>query len=187
MIVPVNNLRAAAVAPTDRAVAESRSCFNGCPEALKTGGELKRAAVSAVVVLCSLLGVFAGSASAASGVEHLHFRAGPYVITPGANLILLDSNKVPKPTQNGYMVRMVPNLRYAKAGGACCGAIPRVDVIHLHHGVWLSNGNAGRGEGNSAYRGFYPFMAAGEEKTIYSFRPATAIRSGPTTTGSSTT
>ncbi len=132
---------------------------------------MKRAAVSAVVVLCSLLGVFAGSASAASGVEHLHFRAGPYVITPGANLILLDSNKVPKPTQNGYMVRMVPNLRYAKAGGACCGAIPRVDVIHLHHGVWLSNGNAGRGEGNSAYRGFYPFMAAGEEKTIYSFPP----------------
>src|SRR5205085_12075219 len=29
--------------------------------------------------------------------------------------------------------------------------IPRVDVIHLHHGVWILNG--------------YPTLAAGEEKT----------------------
>ena len=39
--------------------------------------------------------------------------------------------------------------------------------MHLHHGVWLSNGTAGEGEGNSGYGSFYPFMAAGEEKTIY--------------------
>ena len=127
---------------------------------------MKRAVLAAaVLVACAIPQI----ASAASGVEHLHFRAGPYKITPGANLILLDSNHVPKPNVDGYMVRMAPNLHYALPNGKCCGAIPRVDVIHLHHGVWLSNGKAGAGEGNGYVGGFYPFMAAGEEKTTYSF------------------
>jgi len=67
------------------------------------------------------------------------------------------------------MIRMAPNLHYARPDGSCCGSIPRVDVIHLHHGVWLTNGQAGRGEGNGYVGGFYPFMASGEEKTVYSF------------------
>ncbi len=108
-------------------------------------------------------------AGSQAGVEHLHFRRAVSSITPGANLILLDTNHVPKPTVDGYMVRMAPNLHYALPNGKCCGAIPRVDVIHLHHGVWLSNGTAGAGEGNGYVGGFYPFMAAGEEKTIYEF------------------
>ncbi len=115
---------------------------------------------------------FASSALASSaaypGMEHLRFNAGPYLIKPGANLILLDANHVPKPNQDGYMVRMVPNLRYARPGGKCCGHVPRVDVIHLHHGVWLSNGATGAGEGNG-YGPVYPFMASGEEKTVYEF------------------
>jgi hypothetical protein len=98
----------------------------------------------------------------------LRFAAGPYTITPGANLILLDHNRVPKPHQDGFMVRMEPNLRYALPNGKCCGKIPRVDVLHLHHGVWLSNGAVGAGEGNG-YTGLYPFMASGEEKTAYEF------------------
>jgi hypothetical protein len=122
-------------------------------------------------MIAAALAILPALADAAPGIEHLHFQAGPYLITPGANLILLDSNKVPKPTQDGYMVRMAPNLRYAHANGSCCGAVPRVDVIHLHHGVWLSNGPAGAGEGNSYIDGFYPFMAAGEEKTIYTMPP----------------
>jgi hypothetical protein len=127
---------------------------------------LKRAVLGALLALIAI-GVASSPALAATGVEHLHFHAGPYTITPGANLILLDSNHVPKPTEDGWMVRMAPNLHYAKANGKCCGPIPRVDVIHLHHGVWLSNGAAGAGEGNTAYGSVYPFMAAGEEKTIY--------------------
>ena len=63
---------------------------------------------------------------------------------------------------------MAPNLHYARPDGKCCGGIPRVDVIHLHHGVWLSNGTAGEGEGNG-FGGLYPFMASGEEKTVYEF------------------
>ena len=45
----------------------------------------------------------------------------------------------------GHIVRFKPDLEYAD------GTIPRVDVIHLHHGVWISN--------------FAPLFAAGEEKT----------------------
>src|SRR5947209_6405642 len=131
------------------------------------GGLVKRTFLGLVVLLASLLATCAPAFAVSSGVEHLHFHAGPYTVTPGANLILLDSNKVPKPTEDGYMIRMAPNLHYALPNGQCCGAVPRVDVIHLHHGVWLTNGAAGRGEGNGYIGGFYPFMAAGEEKTIY--------------------
>ena len=112
------------------------------------------------------LAVFPSLAGASSGVQHLHYAAGPYLVRPGANLILTDLNSVPKPTVDGFMVRAAPNLHYARADGSCCGGIPRVDVLHLHHGVWLTDGNAGRGEGNS-YFGVYPFMATGEEKTVF--------------------
>jgi plastocyanin len=115
--------------------------------------------------VAAALGV-ATPAFASNGVEHLHFAAGPYLVRPGANLILTDTREVPKPHVNGFMVRVAPNLHYALPNGKCCGGIPRVDIIHLHHGVWLSDGAAGTGEGNS-YVGFYPFMASGEEKTIY--------------------
>ena len=87
------------------------------------------------------------------------------------------------------MVRVAPNLHYAKANGQCCGGIPRVDVIHLHHGVWLSNGAAGQGEGNS-YGGIsalYPFMASGEEKTITAFPHGYGYPVGGKDSGSSTT
>ena len=135
---------------------------------------MKRAVFSVVaaVVACVCWAAPAGAFTDYPGVEHLHYAAGPYVITPGANLILLDSNHVPKPQQDGYMVRMAPNLRYTLPDGKCCGKIPRVDVIHLHHGVWLSNGPAGAGEGNSYGQtpaSIYPFMASGEEKTVYEF------------------
>jgi hypothetical protein len=106
--------------------------------------------------------------AAVPGVEHLDFAAGPYEVTPGANLILLDYKHVPKPNVDGFMVRMAPNLRYALPNGRCCGKVPLTSVIHLHHGVWLSNGTAGEGEGDG-YGGFYPFMGSGEEKTIYEF------------------
>jgi hypothetical protein len=126
-----------------------------------------------LALACAGLGCTAasalGDAVSYPGMEHLHFAAGPYRVTPGANLILLDANHVPKPAQDGFMVRMAPNLHYARPGGHCCGGIPHVDVLHLHHGVWLSNGPAGLGEGNSFGQTLYPFMAAGEEKTVYAF------------------
>ncbi len=127
--------------------------------------------VAVLVAIASVAAFAAAPALATPGVEEFNFHAGPYLITPGANQILLDSNKVPTPGQDGYMIRMAPNLRYALPGGACCGKVPLVNVIHLHHGVWLSNGQAGLGEGNSYGTGLYPFMASGEEKTIYELPP----------------
>ena len=50
----------------------------------------------------------------------------------------------------GYITRFKPNLVYSGSH-----KIPRVDVIHLHHGVWLNN--------------LYPTFAAGEEKTVAQF------------------
>ncbi len=128
---------------------------------------LVRAAV-ALVAMLAFTPALASAAASSSGVEHLHFAAGPYRVTPGANLILVDYNHVPKPTQDGFMVGMEPNLRYALPDGKCCGNVPLTSVIHLHHGVWLSTGTAGVGEGDN-YGGIYPFMAAGEEKTAYEF------------------
>jgi plastocyanin len=128
---------------------------------------VKRGLLGVVVTVAAALSLCATAAAAPSGVEHLHFHAGPFRITPGANLILIDSNRIPKPTVDGYMVRMAPNLKYALPNGKCCGSVPLTNVIHLHHGVWLSNGAAGEGEGNSYVGHFYPFMASGEEKTIY--------------------
>jgi hypothetical protein len=135
---------------------------------------MKRAVLGTLVAVMAAMGGgwLAAPALAANGpccVQHLHFAAGPYYVRPGANSILLDFNHVPKPSVDGYMTSVAPNLHYALGQpGAhmhCCGAIPRVDILHLHHGVWLSNGVAGEGEGNAQVGGFYPFMATGEEKT----------------------
>ncbi len=128
------------------------------------------AAVAALCALPSIAGASMAQLASVSpnGIETFHFAAGPYTVTPGANLILTQANKVPKPDQNGFMIRFAPNLHYMLPNGKCCGKIPLTNVVHLHHGVWLSDGAAGRGEGNG-YGPFYPFMASGEEKTVYSF------------------
>src|SRR5215208_2378779 len=80
-----------------------------------------------------------------SGVQRLHYEFGPVHIAPGQNTIEFEGNEL-KPDVPGHIVRFKPDLEYAD------GTIPRVDVIHLHHGVWLSN--------------LSPLFAAGEEKTI---------------------
>ena len=96
------------------------------------------------LILLALLLVPA-SASAAPRVQHLHFKYGPVSIQPGQNTIAIDGDKVPRPKVSGWIVGFRPNLR--RPGGS----VPRVDVIHLHHAVWLINGR--------------PTFAAGEEKT----------------------
>jgi len=131
---------------------------------------VKRALTAALVSAATALTLLPATAAAANGVEHLHYAAGPYTVTPGANLILSQIGGVPKPNVNGFMIRMAPNLHFAKADGSCCGGIPRVDVIHLHHGVWLSHAKYAQSEGNGYY-GYGPFMATGEEKTVYELPP----------------
>ncbi len=82
-----------------------------------------------------------------TGVQHLHYEYGPIAISPGQNTIEVAPNRL-KPDVPGYITRFKPDLVYSKDH-----TVPRVDVIHLHHGVWLMNG--------------YPTFAAGEEKTIF--------------------
>jgi hypothetical protein len=79
------------------------------------------------------------------GIQHLHYEFGPVRINPGQNAIQFALNDL-KPPVPGFITRFKPNLVYARGG-----KVPRVDVIHLHHGVWLVNGR--------------PTFAAGEEKT----------------------
>lgn len=91
-----------------------------------------------------------------AGVERLHYRYGPLFVTPGTNLILIGNKTMPKPEENGYVVGLVPNLTLAN------GRVPPTDVLHLHHGVWLSTAGADTTSPGLPYQRFF---ATGEEKT----------------------
>ena len=84
--------------------------------------------------------------------KRMRFAYGPYRVGTGANENLIEFG-VAKPGFDGYVTRMSANLYYTD------GTIPRVDIVHLHHGVWVST----RALGNSL-----PFFGAGEEKTTLS-------------------
>jgi hypothetical protein len=90
-----------------------------------------------------------------SGVQRTKFSYGPIHVPPGGNLILLGPVTIEKPVGDGYVTRIKPNLVRSD------GSIPDVDVLHLHHSVWLSTGN------NGADGAPTPFFAAGEEKTTF--------------------
>jgi plastocyanin len=94
------------------------------------------------LVLACLLS-FALLAPAAQA-ETVHYKFGPIHIAPGRNDIVFALNDQ-RPPVNGWITGFKPNLTYTD------GEVPRVDVIHLHHGVWIVNGA--------------PEFAAGEEKT----------------------
>ena len=89
-------------------------------------------------------------AAPAAAQETLRFEYGPIKITPGQNTIALEENAF-KPPVDGWITGFRPNLVRKD------GSVPRVDVIHLHHGVWLKN--------------LQPLFAAGEEKTEFKAPP----------------
>jgi plastocyanin len=88
------------------------------------------------------------------GMQHLSYLYGPIKISPGQNTIEAEMNDQ-RPQVPGYITRFKPDLVYAKVNAQGGHDIPRVDVIHLHHGVWINN--------------YYPTFAAGEEKSIFNF------------------
>jgi plastocyanin len=94
-----------------------------------------------LVLACLLVFVLLAPAAQA---ETLQYRFGPIHIAPGRNDIEFELNDQ-KPPVDGWITGFKPNLIYTD------GRVPRVDVVHLHHGVWLVNGA--------------PEFAAGEEKT----------------------
>jgi plastocyanin len=91
----------------------------------------------------------------AQGGERLQFEFGPVDVLPGQNNIAYSAGDVPKPAEDGWITRIKPDLKYSD------GSVPRVDIIHLHHGVWLNSSRR-----DSTARLPERFFAAGEEKTI---------------------
>src|SRR5919108_5946277 len=71
-------------------------------------------------------------AGGSDGVRHLHFRFGPIRVRPGQNTISFDLTRQ-RPKLDGFITSFRPNLVRAS------GEVPPVDVIHLHHAVWLVN------------------------------------------------
>jgi hypothetical protein len=109
----------------------------------------------ALIVLGTML-VLAAPAAAQQGKQTLRYKVGPFNITPGQNRIDFAPIDA-KPQVDGYITRIKPDLIYTN------GKVPRVDILHLHHGVWL---NLSRSD--STLPGLPErFFAAGEEKTIF--------------------
>jgi hypothetical protein len=82
-----------------------------------------------------------------AGAQVLKYKFGPMKIQPGQNVIDVDVQKE-RPAENGWIVGFRPGLVDSKTGKS-----PSVDVVHLHHAVWLVD--------------FKPTFAAGEEKTYF--------------------
>src|SRR4051794_1100352 len=115
-----------------------------------------RALTCAVLVLL----LCAAPASAKRKVQHLRFETAPIAVKPGQNTI--DNLFLPdslKPKVDGFIVRARPDLIDMH------GDVPPVDVIHLHHGVWL---NASKRDAPAApLFGLEPIFFGGEEKTVF--------------------
>lgn len=102
----------------------------------------------------------------APGAERMRFAYGPIEVKSGQNNIAFSDEAVPKPEVDGWITRIVPNIMRAD------GSVPAVDVIHLHHGVWL---NTGRDD--PTYPQFPErIFAAGEEKSIMELPPGYGYR-----------
>ncbi len=91
------------------------------------------------------------------GVQHLTY-CQRVTVQPGQNIIRLNGTNL-FPNVPGYITRFDPELVYPN------GTVPRVDVVHLHHAVWVVNGG--------------PQFAAGEEKTIIQAPRGFGWRSAP--------
>ena len=77
------------------------------------------------------------------GVQRITYCYGPVTVRPGQNLIRINPTNL-FPQVPGYITRFDPELVYAD------GSVPPVDVLHLHHAVWLDQRRpavrGGRGE-----------------------------------------
>jgi hypothetical protein len=98
-------------------------------------------------LLASMAFAVLAAPSAAQDTQTIKYRFGPLHVTPGQNTIdIAPAAANLRPGVPGYITRFKPDLEYAD------GTKPGVEVLHLHHGVWLINGE--------------PRFAVGEEKTI---------------------
>jgi len=101
------------------------------------------------------------SSAPEAGAERLHFKIGPFTVAPGQNNIATRSANGQQPQVDGWIVGIRPNLEYAN------GKTPGVDVIHLHHAVWLNLSAPDATAPELPER----FFAVGEEKTNMKLPP----------------
>ena len=92
--------------------------------------------------------------AAAGGAKRVIYRIGPFTVKPGQNDIGY-APIVERPQVDGYITRIRPDLTYLD------GKVPGVDVIHLHHGVWLNLSRSDATAPGLPER----FFGTGEEKT----------------------
>jgi plastocyanin len=102
----------------------------------------------------------------AEGAVRTRYAYGPITITPGQNNIAFSEEAVPRPTEDGWIVRIAPNLRNGD------GSVIPSDEVMLHHGVWLNTSRADPTAPRLPERMF----AAGEEKTISDLPPGYGYR-----------
>ena len=121
------------------------------------------------MVACVLLLALAVPSSAVAttkGAKRITYKFGPVDIKPGQNTIEFEATNG-FPRVPGYITRFKPDLVRVRDG-----SVPRVDVLHLHHAVWLVGSRDGTRSG--------PQFAAGEEKTIVDMPAGYGWRSEPT-------
>ena len=92
-----------------------------------------------------------------SEVQRFHYRYGPLYVPPGGNMNLIGPVTIEKPPYDGYAVRIKPDMVRAD------GSVPNVDVIHLHHGVFVNLSRDDTTNPGLPER----FFGTGEEKTIF--------------------
>jgi hypothetical protein len=106
-----------------------------------------------LTALALIAASLAMATSADAATQKLHFEFGPIHINPGQNNIEFSGGQVPKPAVDGWITAIKPNLRLPD------GSVPAVDILHLHHALWL---NASRSDATSS--GLPErFFAMGEE------------------------
>jgi plastocyanin len=93
--------------------------------------------------------------------QDMTFCYGPVTVKPGQNVIRINPTDM-FPNQEGFITRFDPELIYAD------GRVPPVDVLHLHHAVWLVKHGGGGCDLSNLFNLLLatPQFAVGEEKTI---------------------
>jgi len=102
------------------------------------------------------------------GQKRYRFRYGPITVHAGTNYIALPRKAAPKPKVDGFITRIAPNMTFRN------GRVPRTDIMHLHHGVWINLSGGGDLFGTGAAATFF---ASGEEKTIFQMPKGTGYYS----------
>ncbi len=103
-----------------------------CATGILSGGTGVAPAGAATAKLVDTTAQDTYPAASYPGLQHKTYRFGPVHLTPGQNLIEFGGiGKSGRPDVPGYITAFRPNLTYLD------GTVPGVDVVHLHHGVWL--------------------------------------------------